>query len=48
MYDKYDNTVPPVLDDDGALDNADDVRAAVRKGGQFKETISIGITYRFL
>ncbi len=48
MYDKYDNTVPPVLDDQGALDNADDVRRAIRKGGQFKETLSIGITYRFL
>jgi hypothetical protein len=48
VYDKYDNTVPPVLDADGNLSNTGDVRAAVRKAGQFKQTLSIGLTYRFL
>jgi hypothetical protein len=48
LYDKYDNTVPPVLTADGLLENPDDVRAAIRKGGQFKQTLSIGLTYRFL
>lgn len=48
MYDKYDNTVPPVLGDDGKLKNADDVRAAIRRSGQFKQTLALGLTYRFL
>ncbi len=48
MYDKYDNTVPPVLGGDGKLENADDVRAAIRRSGQFKQTLSLGLTYRFL
>ncbi|MBN1824693.1 MAG: DUF3078 domain-containing protein [Candidatus Eisenbacteria bacterium] len=48
IYDKYDNSVPPVLDENGDLKNPDEVSAAIRKGGQFKQTLSIGITYRFL
>lgn len=48
LYDKYDNTVPPVLDQDDVLTNDDDVSDAVRKAGQFKQTLSIGLTYRFL
>jgi len=48
LYDKYDNTVPPVLDDAGDLENAEEVNAAIRKGGQFKQTLSLGLTYRFL
>lgn len=47
LYDKYDNTVPPVLEG-SALQNALDVQNAIRKGGQFKQTLSIGLTYRFL
>ncbi|MBD3337261.1 MAG: DUF3078 domain-containing protein [Candidatus Eisenbacteria bacterium] len=47
LYDKYDNTVPPVLTADDELDNRADVKAAIRKKGQFKQTLSIGITYRF-
>jgi len=48
LYDKYDNTVPPTEAIDGAIENPGDVRAAIRKAGQFKQTLSIGITYRFL
>ena len=48
IYDKYDNTVPPVLTEDGELGNAGDVKAAIRKSGQFKQTLSVGLTYRFL
>lgn len=48
IYDKYDNSVPPELSKDGELLNPDAVRAAIRKAGQFKQTLSIGLTYRFL
>jgi hypothetical protein len=48
VYDKYDNSVPPVLDDAGGLSNPVDVSTAIRKKGQFKQTLAIGITYRFL
>ncbi|MFH1278621.1 MAG: DUF3078 domain-containing protein [Candidatus Eisenbacteria bacterium] len=48
LYDKYDNTVPPVLDENDDLGNGPDVLAAIRKAGQFKQTMSIGLTYRFL
>jgi len=47
IYDKYDNSVPVVLDGE-TLTNAGGVRAAVRKGLQIKETLALGITYRFL
>jgi len=47
MYDKYDNTVAPVLADDGSVDNVEDVAAAVRKKGQFKQTLSLGVAYTF-
>ncbi|MBU1699415.1 MAG: DUF3078 domain-containing protein [Candidatus Eisenbacteria bacterium] len=47
IYDKYDNSVPPVLTDDGGLKNPADIKAAVRKSGQFKETLALGLTYRF-
>lgn len=46
LYDKYDNTIVPVAEN-GALTNPDEVRAAVRKKGQFKESIGVGLTYRF-
>jgi hypothetical protein len=48
VYDKYDNSVPPVIDDDGVFENAKDVKAAIRKAGQFKQTLALGFTYRFL
>lgn len=48
IYDKYDNSVPPKLDENGDITNAADVKAAVRKAGQFKQTMAIGLTYRFL
>jgi len=49
IYDKYDNTV--VLggtDGDGNPIGLDAVSAAIRKAGQLKQTLSIGVTYRFL
>jgi Protein of unknown function (DUF3078) len=48
VYDKYDNTVSPVLNDDGALANAADVHNAIRKAGQFKQTLALGFTYKFM
>jgi hypothetical protein len=48
VYDKYDNTVPPAEGSLGEIGNPADVRAAIRKAGQFKQTLSIGLTYRFL
>jgi hypothetical protein len=49
LYDKYDNSVPPVFDEDtGEWANPVKVRQAIRKAGQFKQTLSLGITYRFL
>lgn len=48
VYDKYDNSVVPVLDDSGALADPEAVRTAIRKAGQFKQTLAVGFTYRFL
>jgi hypothetical protein len=48
IYDAYDNSVKPLPTPEGGISNADAIRGAVRKAGQFKETLSIGITYRFL
>ena len=48
IYDPYDNSVKPIPAAGGELTNPEAVRRAVRKAGQFKETLSIGITYRFL
>jgi hypothetical protein len=48
IYDPYDNSVKPTPAAAGALTNPEAVRSAVRKAGQFKETLSIGLTYRFL
>ena len=47
VYDKYDNTVKPVVDEDGGLVNEDDVHQAIRKGGQFKQTLALGFGYTF-
>lgn len=46
MYKKYDNTVKPVVDGD-ELVNAAAVNAAIRKAGQFKQTLALGLTYKF-
>lgn len=48
LYDKYDNSVVPLFNPDGTLKNGTDVRTATRKAGQFKQALSIGLTYRFL
>ncbi len=48
VYDKYDNSVAADVDGDGKLLNAADVIAAIRKAGQFKQTLAVGIIYRFL
>jgi hypothetical protein len=48
VYDKYDNSVLPILNEEGKLANVAAVKTAVRKAGQFKQTLGIGITYRFL
>ena len=48
VYDEYDNSVVPLLDAGGNLSNPADVDAAIRKAGQFKQTLGIGLTYRLL
>ncbi len=48
VYQKYDASVKPLPLGVGGLSNPDAVRAAIRKAGQFKETLAIGFTYRFL
>ncbi len=48
-WDKYDNSVEPKLDAAGtSLANAADVRAAVRKAVQWKQTFAVGLTFRLL
>lgn len=47
LYDKYDNTIVPVTDPSGSLTNAGAVDFAVRKKGQFKETLGIGLAWTF-
>lgn len=47
VYDKYDNTVSPVVEE-GVLMNASDVNNAIRVAGQFKQTLALGLTYKFL
>jgi len=45
-YDKYDNSVVPLLNDTGDnLTNAEAVASAIRKDWQWKQTFGIGITY---
>jgi hypothetical protein len=48
IYDQYDNSVAPKLDETGGVTNPGEVNAAVRKAGQFKQTLAIGLVYRFL
>jgi hypothetical protein len=45
-YDKYDNSVAPTVVN-GVLTNPDFVAAAIRKAGQVKQTMSIGLAYAF-
>ena len=47
VYDKYDNTVTPVVEE-GVLMNASDVENAIRVAGQFKQTLALGLTYKFM
>lgn len=47
VYDKYDNTVKPVVDDSNNLVNEADVRQAIRRAGQFKQTLALGFGYTF-
>jgi len=44
VYDKYDNTVKPVVEN-GDLVNETDVQGAIRKAGQFKQTLALGFGY---
>ena len=46
LYDKYDNTIVPVVEN-GSLTNPGAVDFAVRKKGQFKETLGIGLVWTF-
>ena len=48
IYDRYDNSVKPMVSAADGVINTADVRAAVRKAGQFKQTLGLGLTYRFL
>jgi len=36
-----------VVDDGGVLTNPDAVRYSIRKKGQFKQTLGVGLTYAF-
>ncbi len=46
VYDKYDTTVKPVVAG-GEIQNPDPVAGAVRKSGQLRQTMSIGLAYTF-
>ncbi|HKK70705.1 MAG TPA: DUF3078 domain-containing protein [Candidatus Krumholzibacteria bacterium] len=46
VYDKYDTSVEPLIDE-GTLTNTEAVAQAIRKAGQFKQTLALGLTYRF-
>ncbi len=46
VYDKYDNSVAPVYEN-GSLVNAGAVNQAIRKAGQFKQTLALGFGYKF-
>jgi hypothetical protein len=48
LYDKYDSSTKPLVGPDGKLTNPEAVHNAIRTAGQFKETLSIGLTYRIL
>jgi hypothetical protein len=44
VYDKYDNTVVPVVED-GDFINQESVEQAIRKSGQFKQSLALGFGY---
>ncbi|HOX24474.1 MAG TPA: DUF3078 domain-containing protein [Candidatus Krumholzibacteria bacterium] len=46
LYDKYDSTVKPIVED-GTIVNPVAIGSAVRKSGQLKQTMSIGLAYTF-
>ncbi len=46
LYDKYDTSVEPLIAD-GVLENGTAVQQGIRKAGQFKQTLALGLTYRF-
>jgi hypothetical protein len=48
VYDKYDNSVVPEFDENGDLTNPIDVRTAVRKAGQIKQTLAVGLAFKLL
>jgi hypothetical protein len=49
LYDQYDKSVAPVLTPDGnQIENAQEVQDAVHDGWQWKQTIGLGFSYRFL
>ena len=45
-YDKYDNSVKPQVEG-GQVTNPEFVDAAIRKAGQLKQTMAIGLAYTF-
>ncbi len=46
VYDKYDNTAAPVVVSD-EIHNVATVNGSIRKTGQFKQTMSLGVGYTF-
>lgn len=48
IYDKYDNSVVPEFDANGDLLNPDAVKSAIRKSGQFKQTLAVGLAFKLL
>jgi hypothetical protein len=48
VYDKYDNSVLPQFDGNGNLTNPVDVHTAVRKSGQIKQTLAVGLAFKLL
>jgi len=46
IYVKYDNSVLPLFDDSGNLENGEAIADAVRKAGQFKELLALGLVWR--
>ncbi len=49
VYDKYDNSVAPSLNEAGdGFANGADVGSAIRTAGQFKQTLALGFTYKFM
>jgi len=47
VFDKYDNTVGPVVDENNDLVNEEAVHQAIRKAGQFKQTLALGFGYKW-